>query len=114
VTIPKLHTFVSNRVTLYRGEASRAFAAVTKSIKKTMDNLHSEHRSFFVTPRTKPSGSFIEIPDYHSACIVASVTGTPLHRLKAGPQELHGERLQINPEPLERYRSALNSFVDCL
>lgn len=114
LSVPKLHSFVSNRVTLYEGKASRAFAAVTKTIKTTMDEIHAKHRTFFAQPRTKPSESFVEIPDYHSACIVSSMTGTPLHKLKAGPRTIAGERVQINPEPLRRYRAALNTFVDTL
>lgn len=64
--------------------------------------------------KTTPSKNFIEIPDYHSACIVASMTGTPLHKLKAGPRDIAGERVQVNPDPLERYRKALGTFVDNL
>lgn len=112
--IPKLHSFVSNRVTLYEGKASRAFAAVTSTMKETMDRIHSSHRNFFAQPRNRPSDSFIEIPDYHSACIVASMTGTPLHKLRAGPRQLAGERVQINEQPLERYKEALNKFIDTL
>jgi hypothetical protein len=61
-----------------------------------------------------PSEEFIEIPDYHGACVVSSMTGTPLHKLKAGPQDIEGERVQINQDPLNRYRKALNKFVDHL
>ena len=112
--VPKLSTFVSNRVTLYEGQASTAFAAVTKTIKQTMDDIHRSHRNLFADPRTVPSKSFLEIPDYHSACVVASMTGTPLHKLKAGPTMLAGERVQINPAPLARYKKALSEFVDRL
>lgn len=114
VGIPKLHTFVSNRVTLYEGKASKAFAAVAKTIKTSIDAIHARHRSLFASPGEKPSRGFIEIPDYHSACIAASMTGTPLHKLKAGPREIAGERVQINPIPLQGYRDALNEFVDHL
>ena len=112
VSLPKLHTFVSNRVTLYEGKPSKAFQISSERIKVTMDRLHNTHRSFFATPKEKPSKSFLEIPDYHSACIVSSTTGTPLHRLKAGPHQLDDERVQINKRPLERYRDALAHFVD--
>lgn len=112
--IPKLGTFVSNRVTRYEGQASRAFAAVAKNIKQTIDEIHRSHRNLFADPRTIPSKSFLEIPDYHSACVVASMTGTPLHKLKAGPKTLVGERIQINPDPLDRYKKALGEFVDRL
>jgi cellulose biosynthesis protein BcsQ len=114
VTVPKLHTFLNNRVTLYEGKPSKAFEAVSKTIKQTMDKLHDQHRQIYANPKDIPSKNFIEIPDYHSACVVASTTGTPLHRLKAGPKTIVGERVQINPEPLKRYKDALESFVNHL
>ncbi|NES24106.1 MAG: AAA family ATPase [Symploca sp. SIO3E6] len=114
VSVPKLHTFVSNRVTLYEGKASKAFEAVNKTIKQTMDNKHKKHRHIFTNPKELPSNSFIEIPDYHSACVVATHKGTPLHKLKPGPKYIKGERVQLNPGPLDRYKDALKQFVDCL
>lgn len=113
VDIPKLHTFISNRQTLYEGKPSKAFEAVSKVIKKTVDSIYTSHRSIFANPKEKPSQSFIEVPDYHSASIVASMTGTPLHELKPGPRDLGGERIQINPGPLKKYRDALEAMVDC-
>jgi cellulose biosynthesis protein BcsQ len=115
VGVPLLHTFVSNRVTRYEGKPSRAFEAVANTIKETVDRLHARHRSLFANPRVKPSSTFVTVPDYHSACIVSSMTGTPLHRLKAGPRTIAGvERVQINPGPLGSYRKALEGFVDSL
>jgi cellulose biosynthesis protein BcsQ len=112
--IPTLHTFVSNRVTTYEGEPSKAFAAASKRIKGTLDDLYDKHRVIFAHPKNKPSKGFVNVPDYHSASIVTSMTGTPLHKLTAGPKQVAGERIQINPLPLKRYRGALSDFVDRL
>jgi cellulose biosynthesis protein BcsQ len=112
--IPKLHTFVSNRVTLYRGRASRAFEAVSESIKTTLETLHKKHRQIYANPRELPSERFIEIPDYHSACVVMTVKGIPLDGLRPGPHKVHDKQVQINPEPLEKYREALAEFVSYL
>jgi cellulose biosynthesis protein BcsQ len=109
VEIPKLHTFVSNRVTLYEGKASKAFLAVSKSIKSRLDKLHSTNRQIFANPGANPVQ--IEIPDYHSACIVAATTGTPIHRIKPGPKDIGGERVQLNKGPLEKYKKSLEEFV---
>ena len=111
---PKLHTFVSNRVTLYRGKASRAFEAVSESIKTTLDDLHKKHRQIYTNPKELPSERFIEIPDYHSACVVMTVKGIPLDNLRAGPHKVHGKQVQINSEPLEKYKKALTEFVSYL
>lgn len=114
VNVPKLHSFVSNRVTLYEGKASRAFQAATKNIQATVARIQKSHRNVFSNPTTPANEDFLQVPDYHSACIVATMTGTPLHRLKAGPRNIAGERVQLNPEPLERYRRALQTFVERL
>ena len=114
IELPTLHSFVSNRVTLYEGEPSKAFAAARKRISTTLDTIHKDHRSIFANPSTKPSKSFVDVPDYHSASIVASLMGMPLHILSAGPKNVAGERIQINQTPLSRYRKALKHFVDRL
>jgi cellulose biosynthesis protein BcsQ len=114
VSIPNLHTFVSNRVTLYEGKASKAFEAVNKTIKQTMNDIHKKHRHIFANPKESPSNSFIEIPNYHNACAVAATTGTPLYKLKPGPNYIADERVQVNAESLQSYREALEKFVNCL
>jgi cellulose biosynthesis protein BcsQ len=111
---PKLHTFVSNRVTFYEGRPSKAFEVASQRIKKTVRDIYKSRRSIFALPGRDPTESFIEVPDYHSASIVAAVTGTPLHRLKPGPRMLGDERVQINIGPLKSYREALAKFVDSL
>ncbi len=105
--LPTLHSFVSNRVTLYEGQPSKAFAAASKRIKNTLNEIYQRHRIIFANPRDLPSKSFVDVPDYHGASIVASMTGTPLHKLTAGPKTVAGERIQINQEPLLRYRAAI-------
>ena len=125
LAIPKLHTFVSNRVTLYRAEASRAFEAVSEPIKEMLDALHKKHRQIYTTPNEAPSERFIEIPDnqsekfievpdYHSACMIMTTNGIPLYNLQPGPNMLLGKQVQLSPEPLKRYRTALAKFVDYL
>lgn len=112
--VPKLHTFVSNRVTLYRRKASKAFEAVNQAIKVTLDELHKDHRQIYANPKELPSERLMEIPDYHSACVVMTVKGIPLDRLRPGPNKVHDKPVQLNPEPLEKYRKALTEFVNCL
>ncbi len=114
VPVPTLHTFVSNRVTKYEGKPSKAFAAMIKAMKSTIDDIHAKHRNVFSSPTAKPSNEFLFVPDYHSASIIAASTGTPLHKLTAGPKDFGGERVQINPAPLTDYRNKLTQVVDRL
>ena len=112
--IPKLHTFVSNRITHCEGKASKAFKVVSESIKETLDTLHKKHRQIYATPREKPSERFIEIPDYHSVCEIMTTTGVPLYKLQPGQNKFRGVQVKLNPEPLGHYQEALARFVDCL
>ena len=114
VSTPKIHTLVSNRQTLYDGKPSKAFEALSKTIKATVDAIHKKHRSLFSFPTQVPSESVVNIPDYHTASIVSGSNGVPLHRLKAGPHDVAGDRVQVNPEPLLRYTRALKTFVERL
>lgn len=114
VTTPKIHTLISNRQTLYDGKPSKAFEALNKTIKKTVDAIYKQHRSIFSFPTKLPSSEVITIPDYHGASIVSAANGIPLHRLKAGPHTVAGDRIQINPDPLKRYKTALEKFVQRL
>ncbi len=114
LAIPKLHAFITNRVTFYEGKPSKAFEAVSKTIKKTVNRIHDGHRQIFSNPKENPESSFIAIPDYHSACVVAAHTGTPLYKLKAGPRVIEGERIQLNKDRLSDYRDALEAFVSFL
>lgn len=112
--VPKLYTFVSNRVTRYRGKASKAFEAVNEAVKNTVDRLHKDHRQIYANPSELPSERFIEIPDYHSACVVMTVKGIPLGSLQVGPNPIGRKSIQLNSEPLEKYRKALTEFVSYL
>ena len=62
VSLPKLHTFVSNRVTLYEGKASKAFEAVNKTIKQTMDNIHKKHRHILPTQKNRQATASSKFP----------------------------------------------------
>lgn len=114
VNVPKIHTLVSNRQTLYDGKPSKAFEAMSKMIKGSVDSIYKKQRSIFTFPAKPPSGSVIDIPDYHGASIVSASNGIPLHRLKAGPHDVAGDRVQINQDPLTRYKNALSHFVERL
>ena len=114
LNVPKLNTFVSNRVIWYKGKPSTACKAVSKTIEETMNKIYKDKRDVFANPKESPSNSFIDIQDYHQACVVASHSGTPLHKLKAGPQIIAEENTQLNLVSLKKYRNALEKLVNCL
>ena len=114
IRLPKLHSFISNRVTMYEGKESKAFKAVSKVINSTVDTFYSQHKSNFSPRRDVPSKDFLFIPDYHGACVYSATVGMPLHAIKPGPKNFRGERVQINKDPLDKYKDALENFVSRL
>ncbi|MEH2251505.1 ParA family protein [Nostoc sp.] len=122
VSVPKLYAFVLNQVTMYKSRPASASLAINKMIQKTLNDIHQKNRHIFANPKDLPSNSFIEIsseslieiPAYHAVAIVAATTGTPLHKLKPGPKKIGEQQVQLYPEPLQRYRDALEKFVNYL
>lgn len=112
--LPKLHTFVSNRVTLFDGEPSRAHQAANKAIVETIQTLSNKHRSIFAYPKIAVADRFVDFPDFHAVSVVLALTGTPIHSLKAGPKNLNGERVQVNTGPLKLYKDALKKLMEFL
>ncbi len=66
------------------------------------------------SPQSFVSGSaiFDDIPDSHSVAIVCSHNGIPLFGLNPGKYQVYEENPQVNPEPLNRYRDAVASFIE--
>jgi len=116
--IPKLRLFVNNRIIFFNERPSKAFSAMSTEIKKIIERFHSEHRTIFANPSSEVISNFVEIPDYHTACIVSATTGTPLHQLKKGIQidfdSIFGESPYLDESRLERYRNKLIELVDHL
>lgn len=111
IAIPKLHTFVNNRIMRHEDKASKVFESVSISIKKTLDDLHKKHRQVYTTPRALPSERFVEIPDYHSACVMMMTTGIPSYHLQPGRNKFRGRQVQLEPEALRQFQDALANFV---
>lgn len=114
LSLPLLAYFINNRVTFYEGKPSKAFAAASKAIRQTVETVRAKRRSLFFDTGRPTAQTFFDIPDNHSANVVCALQGIPLNQLKAGPHDVRGERVQVNPGPLKRYKTALTSFVDRL
>jgi cellulose biosynthesis protein BcsQ len=109
---PKLHTFISNRVTMFNKLPSKAFQAMDNIIKDTINQIYEKRRSLFYMPQQSPTENFINIPDDHNSyVVVATTTGTPLYELRSGTQTIFGEQIQLSPEPLQNYKEKLDEFV---
>jgi cellulose biosynthesis protein BcsQ len=114
LSVPLLHTFISNRNSLYDGKPSKAFLAASKAVISTASGLYAANKHFFANNKETIDKKFIDFPDYHAVCIVSSLEGIPIHKMKAGPTEINGERIQINVGPLQKYQESLNKLVAAL
>lgn len=111
VDLPRLHTFVSNRVTMYKGKPSSAFEAKSAPIKKLVESVAVENKRSFVGFKSL-ADLFIEMPDYHAVAVVASSEGTPLTKLKSGHHQIDGDTVQVNQTSIDKYKKAIKKLVE--
>ena len=107
MSLPMVHSVLLNRSTEYSRKASKAFAAMFDEIKTRTTALKNECPAQFVSGEV----NFQEVPDAHSVAIVCSHLGRPLYSLRPGRYEVHDTHPQVNSEPLDRYKSAINRLV---
>lgn len=113
IDLPRIHTFVSNRATYYRGKPSSAFEAKSAPIKALVATAVATGKRHFVSHKGL-GDLFAEMPDYHSVAIVASSEGCPLTLLRSGPHEIDGDTVQVNQVSIDKYRKAIAKLVERL
>jgi cellulose biosynthesis protein BcsQ len=113
VELPKLHTFVSNRATMFRGKPSSAFQAKSAPIKSVVESNAKSHKRYFSSHR-KSEDLFVEMPDYHSVAVVASSEGCPLSTLKSGHHPIDDDIVQVNQSTIDKYKKAMSKLVERL
>nr|VFJ43207.1 MAG: Cellulose biosynthesis protein BcsQ [Candidatus Kentron sp. FW] len=110
LVLPLIHAVILNRSTQYNKKASQAFGAMFEQIKKNVLSFQMEDPSRFVNG----TAEFGEMPDSHSVTIVCSHHGKPLYKVTPGPYSVHDTRPQVNLEPLERYKNAVETLLSTL
>jgi chromosome partitioning protein len=107
MSLPTIHSVLLNRSTLYSDRASKAFRAMFDEIKKRSKNLQKFDPSIFAGKTI----NFKVVPDNHSVAIVCSHLGKPLYLISPGKYPVHDTRPQINDEPLDRYKVAVDALL---
>jgi chromosome partitioning protein len=113
IDLPKLHTFVSNRATMYKKEPSSAFQAKSAPIRAVVQHALSIGKRNFSSHRSIED-LFAQMPDYHSVAVVASSEGCPLSRLKSGHHDIDGKVVQVNQTAIAQYTKAIAKLVQRL
>lgn len=108
--LPNIHLILLNRSTQYSEKASKAFGLMFTEIRHRADKL-AKSKTVFSSPEEK---RFMDVPDAHSVSVVCSHEGAPLRGLKAGPHIVHGERVQVNPDQLNKYQESITDLVSRL
>ena len=108
--LPRIHSVLLNRSTLYSSKASKAFGAMFDEIKRRAKKLQLTDSSIFVSKAI----NFQVVPDNHSVAIVCSHLGTPLYSIKPGRYEIYDTNPQVNSEPLDRYKDAVAELIGSL
>ncbi len=113
IDLPRIHTFVSNRATYYRGKPSSAFEAKSAPIKSLVENASQAGKRYFCSHK-RLSDLFAEMPDYHSVAVVASSEGCPLSLMKSGHHNVDGDTVQVNQVSIQKYTKAISKLVERL
>lgn len=111
LALPYIHIVSMNRSTQFDNRASRSFSAMFMEIQTRVGNLQKANVPF--TPISNED-RFIDIPDAHAVSIVCSHEGVPLSKLKLGLHDINGVSVQVNEEPVDRYRTALTKLISVL
>lgn len=116
LSLPLIHTVILNRSTLYNKDASKAFSAIYAAIRKRVERFESSAARRFTSLKSSGSGEgrFTLMPDSHSVAIVCSHKGLPLQKVTPGRYEVYDTCPQVNTEPLERYKKALENIMQGL
>jgi hypothetical protein len=105
--LPLIHSVLLNRSTQYNKKASKAFGAMFEEIKKRTRKLQKADQTRFVNGKV----NFLEVPDNHSVAIVCSHLGSPLYKIAPGHYKVHDTNPQVNDEPLDRYKEAVDDLL---
>jgi chromosome partitioning protein len=107
LSLPVIHQILLNRSTQYDNRASKAFGAMFDEIKRRIEAHRNDSPSVF----SGTNFTYDDIPDSHSVTIVCSHKGMPLYDVKPGKYQIHDETPQVNEEPLNRYKTAIEKMI---
>ena len=110
LAVPKIHLVLLNRHTTSQNRPSKAFQAMYEEIKQRVKKF--ENKNILLNDNTEEI--FKEIPDAHAVAITASEKATPISSLKSRSYDLQHGKTQINPEPLNKYKEAIEGVIPLL
>lgn len=113
MNLPVIHSVLLNRSTQYSAKASKAFGAMFDEIKKRTNALCQSDKNRFLLDE-HGEFQFHDIPDNHTVAIICTHLGKPLYSITPGKYSVHDTNPQVNSEPLDRYKTAVEKFISVL
>lgn len=122
MSLPKIYSYIGNRLTQGEQTAAVAFKTVVTEIGReiysvyhTNPNLFHIHPNGHPVPRTQTEFRKmfqVEINDANTASVVSGALGIPMAVLTAGPKTIIGSRpAKVNQSQLDKLRPNLSAFV---
>ena len=113
--LPKMHLVIFNRYTQYRGTAN-AHEAMWKQIGMTVKKEIARDRDHRLATGEQDSPLLgYQIPDAHSATIIASWLGMLPTDISAGKQyEIANKKITVSKDVLDRYLEQIDHCTDLL
>ena len=115
MTLPRMHLVALNCWTNYEKNPASAFEKMFENIK---DRVRNQMKSLPNDFTRTDDDVFIDIPDVHSAAIIASYHGIPFQKLRSGKKYLAKEKderpSQVNQTSLNQYQQAIQKLVSLL
>ncbi len=121
MSVPRIYSYVGNRLTQMNLGAARAFKTVVLEIgKEIWDVWLQSPNNFAIHPAGSPaprnSAEFrrmfqVEINDANTASVVSGGLGIPITTLGSGTKSLAGRRIMVNQSQLDKQQPNLRKFV---
>ena len=121
MSVPKIYSYVGNRLTQMNLNAASAFKTVVNEIGTEIWNVWRSNPNMFAI---HPSGAGApgnrlefrrmfqaEINDANTASVVSGALGIPMSFLHAGQKNVAGRLITVNQTQLDRQKPNLESFV---
>lgn len=121
MSVPRIYSYVGNRLTQMNLGAAKAFKTVVLEIgKEIWDVWRQSPNNFAVHPAGEPSPRNsiefrkmfqVEINDANTASVVSGALGIPITNLGSGTKNLAGRRIMVNQSQLDRQQPNIRRFV---
>jgi chromosome partitioning protein len=121
MSVPRIYSYVGNRLTQMNLDAAIAFKTVVNEIAKEIGEVWQTNPNYFAVhpmgqPAPRSKAEFqkmfqVEINDANTASVVSSSLGIPITTLASGTKKIAGKSVMVNQTQLDRQQPNIRKFV---